>query len=98
MVKRVLRRKSRRTHCRTVQPRAPLLAPLPRQRSLVATAVQSGVALEMGVETREAKAEAEGAIVVGTLRLPHLDLPGTCLDPRGVWLTPGAQVRLVVVH
>jgi hypothetical protein len=57
-----------------------------RPRPLTATVVHSGVAREMGVETgeAEAEAEAEGAIVVGTP--PHLDLAGTCFDPRGAWL------------
>jgi hypothetical protein len=63
--------------------------PLPRHRYPTGTVVQSGVARDLGVETTsasgaEAEAEAEGAIVVG---MPaHLDLAGTCFDPRGAWL------------
>jgi hypothetical protein len=67
----------------------------PRQRPLAATVVHSGVSREMGVETgdTEAEAEAEGEIVVGTP--PHLDLAGTCFDPRGAWLYVASTTGIV---
>ena len=67
----------------------------PRPRPLAATVVHSGVAREMDVETGEAEAEAqaEGAIVVGTP--PHLDLAGTCFDPRGAWLYVASTAGIV---
>jgi hypothetical protein len=63
----------------------------PRQRPLAATVVHSGESREMGVETGEA--EAEGAIVVGTPA--HLDLAGTCFDPRGAWLYVASTTGIV---
>jgi hypothetical protein len=72
--------------------------PLPRQRLIAGTVVHSGVGREMGVETTsasgtEAEAEAEGAIVVG---MPaHLDLAGTCFDPRGAWLYVASTAGIV---
>ena len=65
----------------------------PRQRPLAATVVHSGVAREMGEAEAEAEAEAEGAIVVGTP--PHLDLAGTCFDPRGSWLYVASTAGIV---
>jgi len=70
----------------------PLPLPL-RQRPLATTVVHSGVAREMGEAEAEAEAEAEGAIVVGTP--PHLDLAGTCFDPRGSWLYVASTAGIV---
>jgi len=64
----------------------------PRQRPLAATMVH---AREMGVEAGEAEVdpEADVAIVVGTP--PHLDLAGTCFDPRGAWLYVASTAGIV---
>jgi hypothetical protein len=69
--------------------------PLPRQRHITGTVVLSGVAREMGVPTSGAETdEAEGsAVVVG---MPaHLDLAGTCFDPRGAWLYVASTAGIV---
>lgn len=67
--------------------------PLPRQRHITGTVVHSGVAREMGVETTSVVDEAEGAVVVG---MPaHLDLAGTCFDPRGAWLYVASTAGIV---
>jgi hypothetical protein len=70
--------------------------PLPRQRYPAGTVVYPGVARDLGVEAisaAEAEAEAEGAIVVG---MPaHLDLAGTCFDPRGAWLYVASTAGIV---
>jgi hypothetical protein len=69
--------------------------PLPRQRHPAGTVVQSGVARDLGVSASaaEAEADAEGAIVVG---MPaHLDLAGTCFDPRGAWLYVASTAGIV---
>lgn len=63
--------------------------PIQRQRPIGATVVHSGV----GTTTAEAEAEAEGAIVVGMP--PHLDLAGTCFDPRGSWLYVASTAGIV---
>jgi hypothetical protein len=55
--------------------------PISRQRHPPATVLHVGAT--SGAQA-EAEAEAEGAIVVGIP--PHLDLAGTCFDPRGAWL------------
>jgi len=69
--------------------------PLSRQRHFTGTVVQSGVAREMTTSGSgaDAEAEAEGAIVVG---MPaHLDLAGTCFDPRGAWLYVASTAGIV---
>jgi len=48
---------------------------------------------EMGDAEAESESEAEGAIVVGTP--PHLDLAGTCFDPRGAWLYVASTTGIV---
>jgi hypothetical protein len=70
-----------RAPSRAASPPPPL--PMSRQRHPPATVQHVGRTSASGAQA-EAESDSEGAIVVGMP--PHLDLAGTCFDPRGSWL------------
>jgi len=78
------------TDCLTSRAPSRAASPPPRQRRL---AVHSGAleAVGLGLE-----AEAEAMEVGGTVATPaHLDLAGTCFDPRGAWLYVASTAGIV---
>ncbi|KAI9511910.1 hypothetical protein F5148DRAFT_1167363 [Russula earlei] len=73
------------TDCLTSRAPSRAASPPPRQRRL---ALQSGASEVLGTETA---AEAGGTVAT----LPHLDLAGTCFDPRGAWLYVASTAGIV---
>ena len=82
------------TDCLTSRAPSRAASPPPRQRRLASAHSGSGGSLETVGVGRET--EAAEAAVGGTGTTPaHLDLAGTCFDPRGAWLYVASTAGIV---